>query len=121
LSKSAYDISNLEQLDDETELDIDTFSNPVLSRLHDLIIKNVPGIVPAKSEPARPAKPSKPKKNKPMSKTEQEAKIEKLKKLKDQFERQGSTSDDAPASRIVQCKYGLRTLIYSILIFSPSR
>jgi len=101
-------------------LDIDTFSNPVLSRLHDLIIKNVPGIVPAKSEPARPAKPSKPKKNKPMSKTEQEAKIEKLKKLKDQFERQGSTSDDAPG-RIVQCKYGLPTHAYSILIFSPSR
>jgi hypothetical protein len=38
-----------------------------------------------------------------MSKTEQEAKIEKLKKLKDQFERQGSTSDDAPGGRIVPC------------------
>jgi bromodomain-containing factor 1 len=96
-------VSNRTKLDDETELDIDTFSNPVLSRLHDLIIKNVPGIVPAKSEPARVAKPSKPKKNKPMSKTEQEAKIEKLKKLKDQFERQGSTSDDAPGGRVVPC------------------
>jgi bromodomain-containing factor 1 len=85
-------------------LDIDQFTNPVLSRLHDLIIKNVPGIVPPKPEPSRPAKPSKPKKNKPMSKTEQENKIEKLRKLKEQFDRQGSTSDDAAAGRVVPCK-----------------
>ena len=96
------------QLDDETELDIDQFSTPTLSRLHDLIIKHVPGIVPPKPEPAaRSAKPSKPKKNKPMSKHEQENKIETLKKLKQEFEqRQGSTSDDAVTTgRVVQCGF----------------
>ena len=93
------------QLDDETELDIDQFSNETLSRLHDLIIKNVPGIAPSKPEPAsRAAKPSRPKKSKPMGKVEQEIKIEKLRKLKDEFERQGSMSDEAPAGRVVPCK-----------------
>lgn len=95
------DYPNL-NLDDETELDIDQFSNETLSRLHDLIVKNVPGIASTKPEPAsRASKPARPKKSKPMGKVEQEIKIEKLRKLKDEFERQGSMSDEAPAGHVV--------------------
>jgi hypothetical protein len=39
-----------------------------------------------------------------MGKVEQETKIEKLRKLKDEFDRQGSMSDEAPAGRVVPCK-----------------
>jgi hypothetical protein len=80
-----------------------------------LIVKHVPHVIPEKREPVRAPKPSKPKKNKPMSKTEQENKIEKLRKLKEQFDRQGSTSDDAPAGPIHPCKSIYSTIEGSIL------
>ena len=69
-------------------------------------MKNVPGIASTKPEPAsRASKPARPKKSKPMGKVEQEIKIEKLRKLKDEFERQGSMSDEAPAGHVVPCEY----------------
>lgn len=102
----AYLKKDYPELDLETdpELDIDQFSNETLSRLHDLIQRHCPQVIPPPEPRApRPQKPVKPKKNKPMSKHEQEKKIQHLRNLQQQF-RQGSASDDA---RLMPCKYTL--------------
>lgn len=102
----AYLKKDYPELDLETdpELDIDQFSNETLSRLHDLIQRHCPQVIPPpESRAPRPQKPVKPKKNKPMSKHEQEKKIQHLRNLQQQF-RQGSGSDDA---RLMPCKYTL--------------
>lgn len=90
-------------LEHDPELDIDQFSNSTLSKLHDLIQRYAPHVIPP-PEPRAPRaqKPAKPKKNKPMSKHEQEKKIDQLRQLEQQFKRQGSAPDD---SKVVPCKY----------------
>lgn len=96
------DIPHL-NLEEDPELDIDQFSNETLSRLHDLIQRHCPQVIPPPEPRApRPQKPVKPKKNKPMSKHEQEKKIQQLRELEQKFKRQGSTSDDA---KLMPCKY----------------
>jgi bromodomain-containing factor 1 len=90
-------------LEHDPELDIDNFSTTTLSKLHDLIQRYAPHVIPAPEARApRPPKPAKPKKNKPMSKHEQEKKIDQLRQLEQQFKRQGSASDDA--KHVVPCK-----------------
>jgi len=89
-------------LEHDPELDIDNFSTTTLSKLHDLIQRYAPHVIPAPEPRApRPPKPARPKKNKPMSKHEQEKKIDQLRQLEQQFKRQGSASDDA---KLVPCK-----------------
>jgi bromodomain-containing factor 1 len=92
-------------LEQDPELDIDQFSNVTLSRLHDLIQKHAPHVIPA-PEPKAPKapKPQKMKKNKPMSKFEQEKKIEQLRQLENQFARQGSAGSDQGRG-VIPCKY----------------
>jgi bromodomain-containing factor 1 len=93
------------QLENEPELDIDSFSQVTLSKIHDLIVKYCPHVVPPPEPRSRaPPKPSKPKKNKPMGKHEQENNIKRLKALSQQFaSRQGSYSDDAMPGGAIPC------------------
>lgn len=107
-------------IEENPELDIDSFSVPTLSRLHDLIQRHCPEVIPKPEARApRPQKVAKPKKNKPMSKHEQEKKIEHLKKLQEQFKRQGSQSDDAKP--VMPCKFDTSSLTSLEPIGEPVR
>ncbi len=90
-------------LDEDPELDIDQFSNGTLSKLHDLIQRHCPQVIPAPAPRApRAPKPVKPKKNKPMSKREQEEKIQKLRQLTQEFQHGRASSGE---ERPMPCKY----------------
>ncbi|KAM7208182.1 Bromodomain-containing factor 1 [Naviculisporaceae sp. PSN 640] len=91
----------------ELELDIEQLTEPALSKLYDLAIKNFPHlraekekilITPAQAEtPSAKPKPSaatKTKKNKPMSRSEQERRIQQLNDLRAQASRHGSGSQE---------------------------
>jgi bromodomain-containing factor 1 len=96
--------TNTGQVEDELELDIDSFSSLTLSRLHDLIIRAVPSLVPEPVQaPPRAAKPATKKKNKPMSKFEQEKNIERLRQLAGKFESKSSPDEDRGA--VVPCEF----------------
>jgi bromodomain-containing factor 1 len=84
------------------ELDIDSISVPTLWKIYDLVTEHSPDTeirirkqISEKESPRNHmAKPASKKKNKPMSKHEQERKIEQLKNSMQQFERQGSGSQE---------------------------
>jgi bromodomain-containing factor 1 len=83
------------------ELDIDQITVPTLWKIHGLIMQHAPEVeaqvkrtLAERDAPRAPAKPAPRKKNKPMSKTEQERKIEQLKSSVQEFERQGSGSQE---------------------------
>jgi len=82
-------------------LDIDVISQPTLWKIYDLVTKYAPEVeqnlrkaMQEKESPRAVAKPATKKKNKPMSKHEQERNIEKLRNQMEQFERQGSGSQE---------------------------
>jgi bromodomain-containing factor 1 len=93
--------------DDGTlELDIDAISVPTLWKIYNMVIQHAPQVEPElrrqfqeRDAPRAPAKPATKKKNKPMSKVEQERKIEQLKSAVQDFERQGSGSQEPLPSK----------------------
>ncbi|RDL39237.1 uncharacterized protein BP5553_03577 [Venustampulla echinocandica] len=87
--------------DGTLELDIDIVSTPTLWKIHGLIMEYAPEVdqqvrrqFEEREAPRALAKPAAKKKNKPMSKTEQERNIETLRSRVQEFERQGSGSQE---------------------------
>lgn len=85
----------------EVELDIEIIPPNILWKIYDLISEHSPDTevqvrarYAAKQSPEELARPPAKKKNKPMTKHEQERKIEELRGKVQQFERQGSGSQD---------------------------
>ena len=89
------------------ELDIDSVSAPTLWKIYELVQLHAPEVeieirrqLEERTAPRAPARPPPKKKNKPMSKGEQERKIEQLKSAVQDFERQGSGSQEPLPSKL---------------------
>lgn len=95
------DQPNVDESAGEIEVDIEVISHHILWYIYDLVMKHAPDVatnlkkaMAERDKPQALAKPAPKKKNKPMSKFEQERKIEQLQKSVQQFERQGSGSQE---------------------------
>lgn len=87
--------------DGTLELDIELISTATLWKIYDLVAAHAPGVEQElrkafmeRENPRSLAKPASKKKNKPMNKTVQERNIEHLKGRMQEFERQGSGSQE---------------------------